>query len=455
MIDLQPHPLCARLPVASDADYGSLKAGIEANGQRRKITLFEGAILDGRHRYRACLELGIEPKFEQFDGDYAAAIELVIDEATGRHMTTGQKCWAAAQFMEDLVGGRTLGRPADENSPKFGAISGKSSALAALRFGVSLGNVENARLLMVRSPKLFARLGNDSGFNVHRAMQQYRREGRSSEVRQTRRTAVAAEGDLLAGGELLLGDCIEQLQTRPGHSVRMVFTDPPYDIGKQYHDDPSGDRLGDDAYFAWCRFWLAECARVLTPDGSIFVMIDGRHSMGMEQAMRDAGLHRRNAIYWWENNPENQTGNFSDAVRVIHYYTKSPSSFVFHDDVRVPSRRKLIADKRAVDDGKLPDNVWIDGRIPGNSLDRVPFADAPPQLPLQIPETCVKVSTDPGDIVLDPFNGNGTTAIAAIVHGRKYVGIERSAKYLKQSEQWIASRVAAIRSKQQAANEGA
>lgn len=211
---------------------------------------------------------------------------------------------------------------------------------------------------------------------------------------------------------------------------------------KSYNADPDGDALPDADFLAWCRAWLAECARVLTPDGSLFVMMTCRYAARLEIILRELGLHQRNLIFWWENNPEHQKGNFSDAVRLIHYFTRSATDFVFVDDVKVDSRRNVIGDKRGIDGGKLPDNVWIDCRIPGNSREAVPFAKHPPQLPVAIPERCILVASEPGDTVLDPFNGNGTTGIAALRNGRKYIGIDRSALYLKQSKQWIAAALA-------------
>jgi DNA modification methylase len=222
----------------------------------------------------------------------------------------------------------------------------------------------------------------------------------------------------------------------------LLRTDPPYNIGKRYHADPHGDAMEDAKFLTWCERWLTECKRVLTPDGSLFVMINGPYAARIEMILRGLEMHRRNTIYWWENNPENQKGNFSDAVRPIHYFTKHTDLFVFHDDVRVDSRRQAIGDSRGLDAGKIPDNVWIDCRIPGNSKERVPFKDAPPQLPLAIPDRCIRVASDPGDTVLDPFNGNGVTGVAAIANGRKYIGFDRSVKYLKQSRTWIAAQLA-------------
>jgi adenine-specific DNA-methyltransferase len=435
---LNAHPLADRLPRMSEPELEALRLSLLANGLLEKITLFQGKILDGRHRYQLCIANGIQPQFVEFKGDYAAAVEFVVSKAAHRNMSEGQKAWAAAQFAADLAKGRKPG-PKDERESAL--ISGKSSAMGGLRFGASPRNTESAMTLMAKSPSLFARLGEDRSYNVNRAMQEFRRSVRQ---RDTRKALKAAPRDM-SDCDLRLGDCIAQMEDLDDRSVRLVFTDPPYNIGKEYHGDASGDLLAEADYLNWCRLWLAECARVLTDDGTIMVMINGLYAARMEMILRELELRRRNTIYWWENNPENQKGNFSDAVRVIHYFTRS-NKFIFNDEHRVPSRRNQIADKRAIPEGKVPDNVWLDIRLTGNSLDRVPYADAPPQLPLAIPEAAVLFASEPGDVVLDPFNGNGITGIAALLHGRQYIGIEKSKLYHRQAQDWMAAQLNKLKS---------
>jgi len=272
-----------------------------------------------------------------------------------------------------------------------------------------------------------------------------------STVARRRRDVSAVRPFASSDCSLILGDAPDKLAEVKGGSIRCIFTDPPYNLGKKYHGDDTGDAREESEFLGWCARWLEECRRVLTPDGSIFVMMSGRYAPGIHAAMKALGLHWRNTIYWWENNPENQTGNFSDAVRPIHYFTRSKRDYVVNSGGRSDARGQALGDKRAIDAGKLPDNVWIESRIPGNSIDRVPFEDAPPQLPVSIPQTCIRVASEPGDTVLDPFNGNGTTAIAALMEGRRYVGIDQSKKYLDQSRRWIASQLAAVNTERKSA----
>jgi site-specific DNA-methyltransferase (adenine-specific) len=90
--------------------------------------------------------------------------------------------------------------------------------------------------------------------------------------------------------------------------------------------------------------------------------------------------------------------------------------------------------------GRLPPNVWPLVRITSQDEERCPWLSEKgnaPQLPRELPERCILLATNPGDLVLDPFNGNGITGIAAILNDRRYIGIDRDKKGLEQARRWI------------------
>jgi site-specific DNA-methyltransferase (adenine-specific) len=99
---------------------------------------------------------------------------------------------------------------------------------------------------------------------------------------------------------------------------------------------------------------------------------------------------------------------------------------------RPSDRQTKYADKRAVDGGKIWDDVWQIPRLTGHAEERVP--DFPTQLPIALVEPIVLCASMPGDLVVDPFSGSGTTGAAALSNGRKYVGIERSEKFIDLSQ---------------------
>lgn len=443
-LKLEAHELAGLLPKMNPAELRSLIADIDANGQREKIDLFEGKILDGRNRYDACLHLKIKPKTKVFRGSREDAVSLIYSRANHRNMNEGQRAIAAAKFephFSKLAAARKLAALNKGSRPGTATGTGATARdQAGALFGVSGRYVSDAKWLMEHASDLAEQVFKGE-LPLTRAKRAAQREHKSNELRAAIKTAPKDLTDC----ELIHGDVIDRLEKFKAKSVRVVFADPPYNIGKNYHGDATRDARSDPAFLDWCKRWLSECGRTLTADGSLFVMMNAHYAARLEIILRELGLHRRNTIYWWENNPEHQSGNFSDAVRLIHYFTRTRNDFVWNDHARVDSRRKLIGDKRAIDAGKVPDNVWIDCRIPGNARDRVPFADAPPQLPIAIPERCILYASESGDTVLDPFNGNGTTAIAALLNARKFIGIDQSKKYLEQSRKWIAAQLAARR----------
>jgi site-specific DNA-methyltransferase (adenine-specific) len=243
---------------------------------------------------------------------------------------------------------------------------------------------------------------------------------------------------------LIVGDCLQEMAKLPAGSFPLIFADPPYNLGWKYDADPNGDRLPDVRYQDWCQRWIGACARLLSPDGSMFLMIDARWQGRFDVMLRNAGqggLFWRNTIVWHDTFPNHSDGNFQPAARFIHYFTRSAKNFAWNPDaVRVPSRRDELNDsRRAHDKGIVPHNVWDISRVQGNAADRVPFDDAPPQVPAAILERIILAASNPGDRVFDPFTGNGTTWRAARKLGRKFTGIERSEKYAAQARQWAMS----------------
>jgi DNA modification methylase len=270
-----------------------------------------------------------------------------------------------------------------------------------------------------------------------------KRRGRRNDVEDLAAHVVVNKKDTL---RLMPGDTVEVMRSLPAGCATVVCADPPYNNATRYDADPTGDDLTPDDYLAWTREWGAAAARLLNERGSFFLMIDDAYQDLVGVELRKLGLFRRRTIVWWENFPVHTNGNFPAAARYLHYFTKASKGFTWHPErILVESGRNRLGDKRGAHGGKTPDCVWAVTRKVGNATDRVPFEDAPPQIPVEVPERCVLVASEPGDLVVDPFNGNGQTAIAALLNGRRYVGIDRSKKYLAQSEQWIKAQLAEVR----------
>lgn len=236
------------------------------------------------------------------------------------------------------------------------------------------------------------------------------------------------------------GDCVKLLGHATQTKARLIFADPPFNIGYEYDD--YDDRRDHDQYVDWTEQWMAACRSVLTPDGSFYIAIGDEHAADVRQIGRKLGLTLRNWIIWHYTFGQQTKRMFARAHAHILYFVVDPTDFVFNDmDIRVPSARQLVYnDSRADPRGKLPDDVWRYSRVCGTFKERVKWHNC--QMPLKLLARIIKASSDPGDIVLDPFSGSGTTLAAAAVLKRRYIGIDVSAKYVQCAEQRIAQIIA-------------
>ncbi len=220
------------------------------------------------------------------------------------------------------------------------------------------------------------------------------------------------------------GDCIEHMAAMDAGSVHLVLADPPYNIGIDYGDGERADKLPDAAYIEWARRWIKAAARVLAPDGAMWVICGHEYAGDHQVAMRDAGLHWRNTVTWVESFGVNCRRKFNRTSRPMFYATKHPQRFTFNvEALTTPSARQIkYGDKRANPAGKVLDDVWTIPRVCGTFRERVP--GVPTQLPLALVRRAVLGLTRAGDLVVDPFTGSGTTGIVCIEQGRRFHGIE-------------------------------
>jgi len=234
---------------------------------------------------------------------------------------------------------------------------------------------------------------------------------------------------------LYCGDCIELLENSKGLKVRLIFADPPFNIGYTY--DKYSDNKQYDTYVEWTEKWIQACKNVLADDGSFYIAIGDEYAAEVRMIARKIGLNLRNWIIWHYTFGQQTKRKFARAHTHIFYFTNHPKNFVFNDDaIRVPSARQLVYnDKRANRQGKLPDDVWRYSRICGTFKERTRWHTC--QMPITLLARIIKASSNPGDIVLDPFNGSGTTTLTAAVLKRRYIGIDISENYIELARQRI------------------
>ena len=153
----------------------------------------------------------------------------------------------------------------------------------------------------------------------------------------------------------------------------------------------------------------------------------------------DCGLHCRNWIIWYYTFGVHCKHKFTRSHAHLFYFVKDPQAFTFNADaIRVKSDRQLkYNDKRANPKGKLPHDVWTFSRVCGTFKERVGWH--PCQMPVGLLERIIAACSNPGDVVLDPFAGSGTTLVAAARLGRRWSGVELSQQYAARATERIAA----------------
>ncbi|HYD46292.1 MAG TPA: site-specific DNA-methyltransferase [Phenylobacterium sp.] len=244
---------------------------------------------------------------------------------------------------------------------------------------------------------------------------------------------------------IIQGDCLEELKKLPSGSVDLVFADPPYNLqlgGELLRPDNSKvDAVDDDwdrfasfeHYDAFTRAWLTECRRVLKDDGALWVIGSYHNIFRVGAALQDLGFWLLNDIVWRKSNPmPNFKGTrFANAHETLIWAAKSRGArrYTFNYD----------ALKTANDDIQMRSD-WTLPLCTGEERlkDETGAKAHPTQKPEALLHRVILASTRPGDLILDPFFGTGTTGAAAKRLGRRYVGIERETQYVTLARQRIA-----------------
>ncbi len=253
----------------------------------------------------------------------------------------------------------------------------------------------------------------------------------------------------LALDRLHPGDCLERFRDVEDASIDLVFADPPFNIGYDY--DVYDDRRSAGQYLDWTKQWGREVVRVLRPTGAFWLAIGDEFAAELKCIFhRELGLSLRSWVIWYYTFGVHCSRKFSRSHAHLFYFTKDPNRYTFNDEaIRVPSARQLVyADRRADPKGRLPDDTWIlrpqdvpdgfppDGdtwyfpRVCGTFKERAGWHGC--QMPEQLLGRIIRACSNPGDVVLDPFGGSGTTLVVAKKLERRYLGFELSPEYAAQ-----------------------
>lgn len=223
--------------------------------------------------------------------------------------------------------------------------------------------------------------------------------------------------------QLIQGNCTDELKKLKSASVDLIIADPPYNLGKDYGN--GSDSLSVENYLAFTREWLQEAVRVLKPTGSIYVFMGFRFIARLYSILEDElGLQFNGWICWFYTQGMGKTRGFSPRHDDILFFSKS-DKFTFNlDDIRVPQKYYRSRNNMR---GANPGDVWEFSHVHYCQDSRTTH---PTQKPEGLMERMVLASSNPGELVVDPFAGSGTTVRVCQQLDRSCIGIELSIEYL-------------------------
>lgn len=244
--------------------------------------------------------------------------------------------------------------------------------------------------------------------------------------------------------QIILGDCIEVLKSLPDESVDMIFADPPYNLQLNQElwrpnltlvdavDDDWDQFVDFESYDNFSQSWLAECRRVLKSDGSIWVIGSYHNIFRLGYLMQNLGYWFLNDVVWVKTNPmPNFRGvRFTNAHETLIWackHKKGKYKFNYH------AMKDLNDGLQMRSDWQIPlctgaERIKINGKKAHST-----------QKPEALLYRVILSSTDPEDIILDPFFGTGTTGAVAKKLNRHWIGIEINPRYVKLAEERIDS----------------
>ena len=511
---LQPHPLSLRFGDKPDAEYQSLKASLAADGQHDSITLHDGMILDGRHRYRACLELGLKPHFRPLPAGVDPLRFVIAQNVIHRNYTTSQRALMAAEMVTAKQGrpektpiGVFMGvdeaselwavSPRQVDRARYVARHGDEALIRRVRDGdLRLGAAEKIVSEAVRAAEQLAQslsenqavamdveeeaaeIESTALAYVERGMPVAAAAQRAVDkaVKKAVRTAAQAERgereeetekkvktlDELAeerGGTWAKEDEPVQLATDyeeipfygdallldslPRECSDLIVTSPPYNVGKAWSES-SDDRMPYEEYLAFSTQWLKNAYHWTKRTGRMCVNapldtnIFGKRPVyaDLTRIALDVGWRYHATIIWNEGNISKRTAWGSwlspSAPSII---SPVETIIVFYKE---EWKRERQGETELVKEDDLQFMNWV-GDVWTFSGENAKRIGHPAPFPSELPRRCIKLLSFPGDTVLDPFAGSGTTLIESLALNRQPLGIELDHNYCRLIEKRLLS----------------
>ena len=235
----------------------------------------------------------------------------------------------------------------------------------------------------------------------------------------------------------ILGDSLKVLKSMKEKSVDLIFADAPYNIGKIFGNNQDKWNTVED-YVEWCKQWVDECIRVLSDNGTMYFMTATQHMPYLDVYVSEKYNVLCRIVWAYDSSgvqSKKMYGSLYEPILMINKDSKAKYTFN-HEDILVEA--KTGAKRKLIDYRKNPPQPYNTKKVPGNvwEFNRVRFKmgeyeNHPTQKPESLLERIIKASSNPGDIVLDPFSGSFTTSAVAVRLGRCAIGIDLNEEYFE------------------------
>jgi len=228
-------------------------------------------------------------------------------------------------------------------------------------------------------------------------------------------------------------DALEGMKKLPDESIDLVVADPPYNLGKDYGND--SDKQESENFLRWTEEWLNLVISKLKPNGSLYIFATWRYSPEIFVFLKSKMI-MLNEIIWDRKVPSmgGSTRRYSSVHDTIGFFAKSKDYYFDLDSIRIPydeetkkaRSRSIFVGKKWLEVGYNPKDLWSVSRLHRIHSER---EDHPTQKPLEIIERMIKASCPENGVVLDPFAGTGTTAVACLQNNRRFITYELNSDY--------------------------
>lgn len=236
---------------------------------------------------------------------------------------------------------------------------------------------------------------------------------------------------------VILGDSLQVLKGMQEKSVHLIFADAPYNIGKDFgNNQDKWDSVAN--YIDWCKTWIDECLRVLKDDGTMYFMTATQHMSYLDVYVSEKYNVLSRIIWAYDSSgvqSKKMYGSLYEPILMINKKAKAKYTFNYQDilvEAKTGAKRKLIDYRKnppqPYNTEKVPGNVWEFSRV---RFKMEEYENHPTQKPELLLERIIKASSNPGDIVLDPFSGSFTTSAVAVRLGRIALGIDMNEEYFE------------------------